>query len=86
MTLDDRPNHPANRAYVLKFRRDSAPERGVWAGRVEHVDSGRRHDFDSLEALLAWLAADPRPADRSAAPSRLVSVRGPVPDRSPTDR
>lgn len=86
MTLDDRPIHPADRAYVLKFRRDSVPECGVWAGRIEHVDSGRRHDFRSLDELLAWLAADPRPVEGPAAPSRAVTATGPVPDRSPTDR
>ncbi len=58
MTLDDRPSHPADHAYVLKFRLDSAPELGVWIGRIEHLDSGRRCDFRSRDELLAWLAAD----------------------------
>ncbi len=75
MTLDDRPTHPADHAYVLKFRLDSAPERGIWTGRIEHLDSGRRHDFNSREDLLRWLAEDcGRPI-----PSRLlpdVSVTG----------
>lgn len=60
MTLDDRPSHPADLAYVLKFRLDSAPEHDVWLGRIEHLDSGRRHDFTSRLDLLRWLAADRR--------------------------
>jgi hypothetical protein len=39
------------RAFVVQFRAGSAP----WAGRVEHIVSGRATRFDSAEALEAFL-------------------------------
>lgn len=90
MTLDDRPTHPADLAYVLKFRLDSAPGKGLWTGRIEHLDSGRRHDFSSGEDLLAWLARDhqhlPHPGDDSRRGDRSDTGARRLPDRSPTVR
>lgn len=46
---------PSAFVYVVKLRGpdDSAPAR--LSGRVEHVMSGRRHDFDNGAALLECL-------------------------------
>ena len=89
MTLDDRPTHPADLAYVLKFRLDSAPDRDLWVGRIEHLDSGRRHNFTSRDDLLAWLAHDRLQTDAQAHPSDTrppTTDGGGLPDRFPTDR
>ena len=39
------------------------------AGRVEHVLSGRRHDFADGAALLAWLARAQQQATAQGMPS-----------------
>jgi hypothetical protein len=53
-------DHPAplsvTRAFVIQFRANTAIEQGHLAGRVEHVVSGQATDFQSLEALLAFIA------------------------------
>jgi hypothetical protein len=53
-------DHPAplsvTRAFVIQFRVHTAVEQGHLAGRVEHVVSGQATDFQSLEALLAFIA------------------------------
>ncbi len=66
--------HPSPCAYVLRLVADpSAPER--LAGRLEHVASGRRHDFDDAEALLACLRHEQRCA--GAVPPRVPSATAP---------
>lgn len=45
---------PSSLVFVVKLR--AAPDRGALRGRIEHVMSGRRHDFDNGVALLACLA------------------------------
>lgn len=58
---------PAGCIYVLKLRAPDPRRPGRLAGRLEHVDSGRRHDFDDAAALLRHLrgeqAAVPAPPD-----------------------
>jgi hypothetical protein len=53
-------DHPAplsvTRAFVVQLRADTVVEQGALAGRVEHVVSGQATDFESLEALLAFMA------------------------------
>jgi hypothetical protein len=56
MSLDPKPPFPASRAFVLKLHDTSHPAEGVWRGRVEHMASGRQHDFRSGDELLLWLA------------------------------
>lgn len=45
---------PSRLVFVVKLR--AAPDHGTLRGRIEHVMSGRRHDFDNGIALLACLA------------------------------
>lgn len=63
MSLHPDPAYPASRAFVLKLHRDGRPEAGVWQGRVEHMVSGRHHDFQSSEALLHRLSQMSRSAE-----------------------
>jgi hypothetical protein len=44
------------RAFVVQFDTDTDPARWHFAGRVEHVVSGKATPFHSLEALLAFVA------------------------------
>jgi len=44
-------------AFVVQFRPETAVEHGRWVGRVEHVVSGQAAQFESLEELLAFIAA-----------------------------
>lgn len=46
---------PADRAFVVRFTGSTDAELASCAGRVEHVDSGRRQNFTGLPALLAFL-------------------------------
>jgi hypothetical protein len=55
MTLNTHPRFPATGGYVLKVHRDARPEAGHLLGRIEHIASGDHFDFDSSDALLAWL-------------------------------
>jgi hypothetical protein len=51
-----RPAFSPSRAFVVQFREETQIEGGHMAGRVEHVISGQAIHFESLEALLAFLA------------------------------
>jgi 2-polyprenyl-6-methoxyphenol hydroxylase-like FAD-dependent oxidoreductase len=57
MTLNQHPNYPSARCYVLKLHRDAAPQLGHLCGRLEHVASGECVDFESNHALLEALIA-----------------------------
>jgi len=48
------PELPAWKAFVVQFTRD-AGRVGIFAGRVEHLSSGRRARFNSAEELLTIL-------------------------------
>jgi hypothetical protein len=56
--MDEHPasdrQYPAQRAFVVQFGRRSDTARGQFAGRVEHVASGRAGHFDAAEELLAF--------------------------------
>jgi hypothetical protein len=45
-----------HRAFVVQFAEETQLEAGQMVGRVEHVVSGQATHFDSLDALLAFLA------------------------------
>lgn len=45
------------RAFVVQFRKDADVVAGRWAGRVEHVTSGRASHFQSWEQLVAFVTA-----------------------------
>lgn len=67
MVLDALCSYPHQRCYVIKLHRDAAPAHGRTFGRIEHVVTGDGIEFDSGEALLAWLSihlegAAPSPA------------------------
>lgn len=49
---------PSALVFVVKLRAPDLLDASRLRGRVEHVSSGRRHDFDSSAALLACLAAE----------------------------
>jgi hypothetical protein len=44
--------------YVIKLRPSTNGDSGRLVGRLEHVPSGRRHEFDGGDALLACLAQE----------------------------
>jgi hypothetical protein len=46
--------YPTRRAFVVQFGSRSDGARGLFAGRVEHVASGRAGHFDAAEELLAF--------------------------------
>ncbi len=46
---------PLNRAFVVQFRAGPSATGELPAGRVEHIATGRNHDFDGGPALLRFL-------------------------------
>lgn len=48
--------YPPGRAFVLKLHRETDLVAGVVRGRIEHVASGSRGEFDGVDQLLGWLA------------------------------
>ena len=51
---DESPLSP-HRAFVVQLREQADIAQGRWAGRVEHVTSGRATHFQSLEELVAFI-------------------------------
>ena len=49
----EQPALPAWKAFVVQFSRETGGS--VFAGRIEHLSSGRRADFSSPEELVATL-------------------------------
>jgi hypothetical protein len=43
------------RAFVIQLREKADPGAGEFAGRVEHVDSGRADHFGSVEELVRFV-------------------------------
>lgn len=54
----DTHSSPTRCIYVLKLRAPDPRHPGLLAGRLEHVDSGRRHDFGDAGALLRQLRSE----------------------------
>ena len=57
----DRPSRTPSslsphRAFVVQFRAETAIAAGRLVGRVEHIVSGQATPFDTLDALLAFMA------------------------------
>lgn len=50
------PPLPAYGAFVVQLRADTQVETGRFAGRVEHILSGQATHFQSVEALLEFIA------------------------------
>ena len=55
MVLNVNAEFPQCQTYVLKLRREAAPAEGRIVGRLEHLTTGHRCDFSSLEELLTCL-------------------------------
>lgn len=60
------PELPAWKAFVVQFSREADVKTGIFSGRIEHLNSGRRARFTSaadlvklLERLLAEIGTDP---------------------------
>jgi len=53
---DESPLSP-HRAFVVQLREQADVEQGQWAGRVEHVTSGRATHFQSLEEMMTFITA-----------------------------
>jgi len=49
------PELPAWKAFVVQFSRETGTRRGLMAGRVEHLSSGRRARFTTPEELVTVL-------------------------------
>ena len=47
------PGLPSWKAFVIQLSHDTTPESGIFAGRIEHLGSGRRHRFASGKELLS---------------------------------
>jgi hypothetical protein len=60
------PHPPSAHAYVIKL--GPPGEAGRLQGRVEHVLSGRRHDFASAQALIEILLQEEREVARESPP------------------
>jgi hypothetical protein len=49
------PALPVWKAFVVQFTRETRAQTGTFAGRVEHMSSGRRARFGSTQELVAAL-------------------------------
>jgi hypothetical protein len=49
------PALPSWKAFVIQLSHDTSPESGVFAGRIEHLGSGRRQRFASGKELLSMV-------------------------------
>jgi hypothetical protein len=54
-TPEPGPTLPAWKACVVQFTRETGTATGIFAGRVEHLSSGRRARFGSSAELLSIL-------------------------------
>ena len=49
------PELPVWKAFVVQFSHEARRQAGIFAGRIEHISSGRRARFGSPEELIASL-------------------------------
>jgi hypothetical protein len=61
----DGPTLPYARAFVVQFTADTYAGLEYAAGRIEHLETGRRERFESADDLLLWISAL-LPCDRDA--------------------
>jgi hypothetical protein len=47
------PALPSWKAFVIQLSHDTTPDSGIFAGRIEHLSSGRRRRFASGKELLS---------------------------------
>jgi hypothetical protein len=48
-----KPALPSWKAFVIQLSHDTTPDSGIFAGRIEHLGSGRRQRFASGKELLS---------------------------------
>jgi hypothetical protein len=72
-TQDGTPTLPYGRAFIVQFTSETETARGRVAGRVEHLKTGGRSWFTSIDGLLASMSEllgepppDPRARRRDA--------------------
>ncbi|MEQ1686768.1 MAG: hypothetical protein ABL916_24205 [Burkholderiaceae bacterium] len=65
---------PGTGAYAIQLLAADPSDPARLAGRLEHVLSGRRHDFDNGAALLACLAHEQQQVARAALPAGPVTA------------
>jgi len=53
--MNERPELPMEKAFVLKLSRDTGNMLTPFAGRLEHLSTGRRVRFATVEEFLAAL-------------------------------
>jgi len=56
MRSKDQPSLPRGRAFVVQFHADADVAKGPFKGRVEHLVSMQATHFDSLDALVTFMA------------------------------
>jgi prophage DNA circulation protein len=56
--------------FVIQVRPDVDLDRGIFSGRVEHVDSGQSARFRNVEELLAFVQRFARKSDSQPLESR----------------
>jgi hypothetical protein len=54
-TVAEKLTLPVRRAFVVQLSAETEGEKGQWAGRVEHIVSGKATHFFSVEELLAFM-------------------------------
>jgi hypothetical protein len=55
VSKSDQPTLPAWKAFVVQFSLETNTHEGTFAGRVEHLRSGRQGHFNSPDGLLVIL-------------------------------
>jgi len=60
------PALPSWKAFVIQLSHDTTPDSGIFAGRIEHLSSGRRQRFASGKELLAMVMRLLRELDASS--------------------
>jgi hypothetical protein len=53
--MSEPPPAPPISTFVVRFWREWSAGRSRWRGRIEHVQSGRHADFESLEGALDFV-------------------------------
>jgi hypothetical protein len=49
------PALPSWKAFMIQLSHDTTPDSGIFAGRIEHLSSGRRQRFASGKELLEMM-------------------------------
>lgn len=55
LMMPEQPTLPAEGAFVVQFSSETNPRQGRFAGRVEHVVSGKSCRFQTLNECLGFI-------------------------------